>query len=421
MVFPAASEVGLEIHRALRACKEVLLHGANQPGPSAADFHFRRLHALPPITDPTCLPLLQRLIAAESIDAVFPAYDDVLLWLARQAPELNAEVIAPNADTCTLCRSKKATYQKLGASLPVPRLFDPGDPCLTFPVFVKPDCGQGSQRARRIDNRDDLDRVLASEPDLLVMEYLSGAEYTVDCFSHRNRGVLFAAARRRAQTRNGIATITETAKLPYAQEWAKKISGLLDLSGTWFFQVKEDADRQPHLLEIAPRVAGSMAHSRALGPNFPLLSLYEAAGHDLDIGTFEADMIMGRSLDVRFKLDQAFGALYIDLDDTLIIRGEVNTQLMALIFQCRNRGLPVRLLTRHKSDVAATLAVYRLAQVFDDIIHINNDDTPKAAFIREKNAVLIDDSFHERASVQRQLGIRCFDAAGALCLLDERA
>ncbi len=421
LVFPASSEVGLEIHRALRDSKEVVLHGAQQPGASVADFHFRRLHELPSIHDASCLPRLQALIAAQNIHAVFPAYDDVTKWLAERREEIAAEVITSDISVCMTCRSKRATCQALKDIVPVPRLYSPVASDIPFPVFVKPDRGQGSQRARRIENRAELKNALAAEQDLLVMDYLPGREYTVDCFSQRGKGVLFAQARRRIRTKNGIATVTRTENLPAVREWAAKIASRLDLRGAWFFQIKEDAAGKFHLLEVAPRMAGSMALSRVTGPNFPLLSLYEAAGYDLKIDTVEADMAMGRSLDVRFIYDKPIEALYVDLDDTLIVRGEVNTRLVALIFQCRNHGIPVRLLTRHKSSVDATLGKFRLAQIFDRIIHIPDDAVLKADFIPEKNAVLIDDSFQERHTVATQCGIRCFDAAGAACLLDERA
>ncbi len=419
---PAASEVGLEICRALRGCKEVVLHGANQAGPSVADFHFLRMHTLPRIDDPQCLPCLQALIETCSIDAIFPAYDDVVLWLAEHAHDVKAAVMAPDVSACRICRSKIATYAALADIVPVPQVWKPDAVKITFPVFVKPDRGQGSQRARSIDGRAALDRALATEPDLLVMENLSGQEYTVDCFSQRGRGVLFASARVRLQTKNGIATVTQVVELPYVREWAEKISKLLNLHGTWFFQIKEDGMGQPKLLEVAPRIAGSMALGRALGPNFPLLSLYEAAGHDLDIDAFKLDgVMMGRSLDVRFQNQQPIDALYVDLDDTLILRDEVNPQLVALIFQCRNRKIPVHLLTRHKADLAATLTKFRLTQLFDHIHHLADDAIPKTDFIRGKYAVLIDDSFRERTTATKRLGIRCYDAASALCLLDERA
>lgn len=422
LVFPAASEVGLEIFRSLRDCKEVVLHGAMQPGPSAADFHFQRLHTIPSIHDFACLPALQSLIARERIDAIFPAYDDVLLWLSAHAADISSAILGAPAATVKLCRAKSKTYAALTSIVPVPRQWAVDDPAMVFPVFVKPDCGQGSQRARRIDNRADLNQALAAEPDLIVLTYLPGVEYTVDCFSQRSKAVLFAAARERLQTRTGIATRTQPANLPEAKVLAARIAERLELHGPWFFQLKRDAAGVLTLLEVAPRIAGSMALSRAGGPNFALLSLYEAAGFDLSIDAFAHSMVLGRSLDTRFIYDQPLGALYIDLDDTLILRGAVNPRLVALIFQCRNRGIPVHLITRHRGDLAATLAHFRLQLLFDRIIHLPTDlRVTKGAQMTEPNAVLIDDSFAERHVATHDYGLRCFDAAGALCLLDERA
>jgi len=419
LVFPAASEIGFEINHALGDSKEVILHGANQAHVGLADFHFQRLYELPSIVDPTCLIHLQTLIAEYRIDAIFPAHDDVLLWLAEHAKALTAQIITSNVATCRICRSKQATYASVEGSIRVPRLWKAGDPNIQFSIFVKPDRGQGSQHARRIENFTDLNIALASNPDLLVMEYLPGREYTVDCFSQHGE-VLFARARERLQTKAGISTLTRTKNLPFAQEWAKKISSCLDLRGAWFFQTKEDASGQPCLLEIAPRIAGSMALNRVTGPNFPLLNLYESAGHMIQIDAIDITMSMGRSLNTRFVYDRPIDALYIDLDDTLIIRGEVNTRLVALIFQCRNRGIPVHLITHHPGNLQETLAKFRIGNLFDQIFHLPDPQTPKAGLIRGKNAVLIDDSFRERQEAVKTLGIRCFDTAGAICLLDER-
>ncbi len=422
LVFPAASEVGLEIHRALAPCKEVILHGANQPGHSIAGFHFLRLHSLPSIHDPDCLSRLQHLIVTQEIDAIFPAYDDVVVWLAENAGHLATKVLAPALPVCALLRSKSATYAAIQNSLPVPRLWNPESDDIPFPVFVKPDKGQGSQRARRIGTRSELKQALASEPDLIVMDDLPGEEYTVDCFSSPAQGLLFAKARRRIHTKAGIATLTQTVDLPLAEEWARIIMRNIPLRGAWFFQMKADREGELRLLEIAPRIAGSMALSRMTGPNFPLLTLYEAADHPVTIPTEPASppMTMGRSLDTRFAHYFTVDALYVDLDDTLILRGEVNTRLVALVFQNHNRGVPVYLITRHKGDLESTLTKFRLTQLFDRVIHITDDMLPKANFITETNAVLIDDSFAERNHAAKTGHIRCFDAAGALCLIDDR-
>ncbi|HBM90848.1 MAG TPA: carboxylate--amine ligase [Rhodospirillaceae bacterium] len=423
LVFPAASEIGLEIHRSLQSSKEVVLHGAVQRGPSSADFHFKRLHILPSIYEEDCLVKLQALIKAEKIDALFPAHDDVLVWLGKHKASLAATILSSPPETCFICRSKKETYKILSETVDIPKLYEPEDRAIPFPVFVKPDCGQGSQRARVIPDRPTLNLALKSEPDLLVMENLEGNEYTIDCFNSHSGEVLYAGARQRIQTRTGISTRTKTAAHIPALKWAQRIAEKLTLNGTWFFQLKEDREGNLRLLEVAPRIAGSMAFSRAAGPNFPLLNLYEAAGYNLKVHAFNTSMEMGRSLDVCFLYDQPIVALYIDLDDTLIVRDKVNTQLVALLFQCHNQKVPVCLLTKHRGDLKTTLADYRLTDLFDRIEHIPaQSDLNKADFIKEKNAVLIDDSFAERTLAQQNNPtLRCFDATSAVCLLDKRA
>jgi hypothetical protein len=302
----------------------------------------------------------------------------------------------------------------------VPYVWSENVPDISFPVFVKPDRGQGSRGARRINIRSTLESALKTEPDLIVTEYLPGKEYTIDCFSQDK--ILFANARERIQSKMGISTFTRPIKFPAAQEIAEKIFRHMNIRGAWFFQLKENSFGDLCLLEVAPRIAGGMALNRATGPNFPLLALYDAAGHTVKIEAFDSDMSMGRSLDVRFIYDQPIGALYFDLDDTLILRGQVNTSLVALIFQCRNRQIPVHLLTHHPENLEETLIKFRLNNIFDSIIHLPDAFVPKADFITAKNAIVIDDSFRERQAIEQahKGNVRCFDAAGAVCLLDLR-
>lgn len=160
LVFPAVTEIGLEIHSALRDSKEVILHGATLAGPNLATFHYKQLHTLPFISDPTCLAKLQQLIAQHKIDAIFPAHDDVVVWLAKHTNQLKATVITSPLESCLICRSKSKTYEALAKAITVPQFFK--EDTITFPVFVKPDIGQGSQRARSIDNAADLRYALAS-------------------------------------------------------------------------------------------------------------------------------------------------------------------------------------------------------------------------------------------------------------------
>jgi hypothetical protein len=418
LVFPGGTEIGLEINRALRDCKEVVLYSAGEAVPSAAEFRFKRHFDLPPVHDSTCFEKLNSAIEAYGIDVIIPAHDDVVLGLTTAGSPVNATIISSPAATCAICRSKLATYRLLAGTVPVPTLFARGGKT-AFPVFVKPDRGQGSTRARRIDDLNSLRHALAAEPDLIVTEYLPGKEFTVDCFSDRKQGLLFHSSRERTRIRAGIAMQSRLTKHEQLSSMAAAIASKLDLHGAWFFQAKGSSDGQLKLLEVGPRVSGTMALSRVLGVNFPLLSIFEAEGYAISIQAFEADIEISRSLDNHYRYDRVYSAVYIDLDDTLILRGVVNTRLMRLVYQCINRAVPVRLLTRHDGVLPEILRRHRLAGIFDEVIHLANGAS-KADAVRESDAILIDDSYRERSSVARARGIRTFDVSAVECLIDER-
>jgi FMN phosphatase YigB (HAD superfamily) len=111
--------------------------------------------------------------------------------------------------------------------------------------------------------------------------------------------------------------------------------------------------------------------------------------------------------------------VYVDLDDTLIVRGEVNVPLVGLLYQCINRGHRLVLLTRHREDVPTTLARFRLSDVWDAVVRVA-DDEEKADHISEPDAILIDDSFRERRDAHARLGIATFDSSMVELLVDHR-
>jgi hypothetical protein len=278
----------------------------------------------------------------------------------------------------------------------------------TYPVLIKPDKGQGSQGVRRIDSAAQLEAALSSNDDLIICEYLPGDEYTVDCFSSAKRGLLFAGARIRNRMRNGISVNTKTVNLPEVWPVAQAIQDEFNFRGAWFFQLKRDQKGHLAVLEVAPRIAGAMAAHRVTGINFPLLSLMDADGIDVRIEPNPGAVEMDRCLHSRYRHGIRFRTLYIDLDDSLLCDGQVNLDLVKLIFACVNRKQRVVLLTRHTEDLLATLSSRRLAALFDEIIHIT-DGSPKSKFISDPNAVFIDDSFSERLEVARNCGIPTFD------------
>ena len=420
LVFPGGTEIGLELRRALADLKEVTLAGAGSEQDRHGPFAYRCWRTVPSVGADGWIDALNSVIDELRIDVLFPGHDDVLLALAEHAGELRAGVVTSPLETCRITRSKRATYELLGDAVPVPHVFADAAAVTDFPVFAKPDRSQGSRGAVAVSDARALAAAVAAGSDL-IMELLPGREQTVDCFSDRERGVLFARARERERTRAGIsmATRTEPADELVVQH-AGAIAERLELHGAWFFQLREDSRGEPRLLEVAPRVAGTSALHRVLGVNFPLLSLYEHLRMPVELAPNDIEVRLDRALVNRYAHDLSYRHVYVDLDDTLLVGDAVNVRLVAFVYQCVNAGRRVVLITRHAQDVDATLGRFRLSGLWDQVIHIEDPGVEKADHIAEPDAILIDDSFRERRVARERLGIATFDSSMIELLWDER-
>jgi hypothetical protein len=180
-------------------------------------------------------------------------------------------------------------------------------------------------------------------------------------------------------------------------------------------------------MEIAPRIPGAMALHRSLGINFPLLSLYAHLGRPTNVLVLSLrEVTCCKVYANHYAFDDlsTISALYVDLDDTLLIhasssqnsdltpqksRPKANPKVAALLYEARAVGMPVHLITRHRSDVAVSLDLASIhTGLFETVIHINNEETPKSAFILARPSALLDDSFRERQDACNA-GILTFD------------
>jgi carbamoyl-phosphate synthase large subunit len=410
LVFPAGTEIGLEIGRSLRHCKEVALLGAGSPGSNPGRFAFAHYAEVPAVHEEGWLEAVERVCEAERIDYLYPANDDVILGLAGCETLGPAKVVLPGREACEITRFKSRTYEALRGKVRVPEVWDPDEALARLPVFVKPDRGQGSYGTALVRTPEELAHAIEALSDPLICEYLPGEEYTVDCFSDRERGLLFAGARQRLRLKNGIAVNTRTVDLPEAREIAARIGAEFAMRGAWFFQLRRAADGELALLEVAPRIPGSMSAHRIKGINFPLLSLFEI--ERLPIGILEQpyEVEVDRVLHNRYRLGFDYDSVYMDFDDTFFVKGRINTIALQFVHQCIEAGKPVYLLTRHGRAIEETLAAHRIPTLFDAVFHLTKGE-PKSAYIASDKAIFVDDSYGERAEVARETGIIVLEPA----------
>jgi hypothetical protein len=422
LVFPGGTEVGLEIWRSLRWHRQVELYSAGAPVSNHAPYVFARHFEVPMVTDPRWFPILKEIVERERIDFIFPGHDDIVEALAQHRDDLRALVVTSPTETCETCRYKSRTYDALSGVVPIPRRYSAAAEVDAFPVFARPDRGQGSQDAHLVADASELEALLLRAPGrYIVTEYLPGEEFTVDCLTDREGRLIYCAGRRRIRVRNGISVDTVTVDNPTFQEYATAINRRLRLRGGWFFQVKFSKQGTLTLLEVAPRIAGAMALDRVRGVNIALLSLFIVQGMDVEVLPNPMPVEMDRALTNRYRFDLRFTRAYLDLDDSLIVRGQVNTELVQFLFQCVNRGVRLTLLTRHAGDPLETLRRFRLAGVFDEIRTVPAGTPKSSAIDQTRDAIFIDDSFAERREVARATGLPTFDSSMVELLLDDRS
>lgn len=418
LVFPAGTEIAFEIHSALRNCKNITLYGATSV-PCHADFVFRNcFDNVPFVDDPQLIDKLNDIIDDNGIDFVYPAHDSALLRLTREQGKLHARVVTSDLETVEICRNKNITYQFLADAYYCPKHYVYFKQVQDFPVFIKPAVGQGSEGAMRIDCEEDLEHAVELGTEYAICEYLPGAEYTVDCFTDKNGNLQYIGQRTRERIRSGIAVRSEFVETAYAViDMAYDLNNRFSFNGAWFFQVKKNAKGEYKLLEVAPRIAGTMGLSRNRGVNLPLLTIYNMLGEEVRLDMNYNALLLDRAFVSRFKSDIEYDKVYVDFDDTLIVKGKVNPFLMAFLYQAKDKGKQIYLITRHDCDIYDDLAAWNISPSLFDAIIIIGRDTDKSEFIKGKS-ILIDDSFSERNNVYVFCGIPVFDVDAVESLFD---
>lgn len=420
LIYPSGAENSLEIHAALKSIMDVKIFGATAVEDHTEYVYKNHTSAAPRITDADFIDRLNAIISMYSIDVVIPTHDDVSLQLAKISDEINAKIAVPGVRQAEICRSKKLTYELFSDMDFIPRIFEDINE-KDLPLFAKPDKGQGGKGASVIERMADLER-LERPQDFVLTEFLPGNEFTVDCFSDKNGKLRFIGPRSRDRVFAGVAV--RSTRVPVSNEIEKIaviIHERLSLRGAWYFQLKEDQYGLLKLMEISIRMAGTMNLYRALGVNFPLLTVYDLLDMEISVLANGFQLQVDRALFNRYKAEIDYDTVYIDYDDTIVdtIEEKVNGFVMMLLYQFKNEGKTVHLLTKHRFDLEENMRKYRIPiELFDSIIHLLPDRSKSSSIDPRSKAIFVDNAFSERLSVHKALGIPVFDVDAVGVLID---
>lgn len=422
LIVPGGSTIAQEIYYSLRDCKDINLFSINTNVPSHAPFIFKECSTMAPFSNlKKAITDINNACKKYRIDYIMPCNDIVLYHLSLLKNKLKSKLLISPHETVVTCRFKNITYDIFKNISP--KIYSSGE-TLEYPCFIKPNIGSGGKDSYILKNKSDYDfykNILGD--NYVILEYLPGKEYTIDCFSDRDKGLLFCHGRQRTRISAGVAVNSISAakiKQQGFRKIAKLINNKLVFHGAWFFQLKEDKNGNLKLLEVASRIGASTTFNRVTGINFPLLTIYEAERIPIKITTNQFKLEMDKCFVAKYRSNLKYKNVYIDLDDTLIYEDKVNPRVMAFIYQCINQDKCIYLITKHQPEHPRKILTKFFIDpfIFDDIICLEMDDV-KARYIDESDSILIDDSFSERYPAHIN-NIPTFDLSMLEVLMDER-
>lgn len=274
---------------------------------------------IPEAGDPGFIGALLEICRKRNIRVVMPLVTRELLPLAKSHELFDAagvKLLVSPAAALEIAVNKSRLYEFLdwrGIAVPDFRVvenlvqFKAAITELGYPgkaVCFKPSLSNGSRGFRiicdRVNEQDllfnqkpqslyiseaEAIRILGATPfpELLVSEFLPGEEYSVDCLARHGEAVLIVP-RLRIKIQQGISVAGEFREEPAIATYCTRIIHDLGLHGNIGIQVHRSAGGQFLVLEINPRVQGSIAAGLGAGINLPVLAVKQELGLAIDAG-----------------------------------------------------------------------------------------------------------------------------------------
>lgn len=423
LIFPAGENNSVGLHHALSHNVNIEIFGASSIGRDRhGSYIFQNYTSnLPLISANDFIEKFNSFIKENQIDYIFPTHDDISLYLAENQDKISCKVITADTRSNKVCRDKKLTYELFADCDFCPKIYAD---IVEFPCFIKPRKEQGARGALLIEKLDDVPKNFNKE-NYCITEYMPGEEITVDCLTDLKGELKAALPRVRLRKFSGVAAAGKTLSItPEILKIAETLNARLNFLGLWYFQIKKSADGKFKLMEISARCPGTICHSCARGVNLPLLSVYCAEGKEVTIFENPFEVTIDRVLIQRYKINYEYDTVYIDYDDTIIENELVCLPVIKFLYQCKNHGKKLILLTRHEiyfeDSIIESLEKHCISsKIFSEIISVPKDDE-KSNYIKPARAIFIDNSYAERKKVYDTFNIPVFDIEGMEVLEDWR-
>lgn len=256
-----------------------ILGADTEPSFAPASYFVDQCFKVPKVEDESYVHSLLRICRVEKVDLLVPLYEPEFLLLDAKRHEfnkLNTVLLLSKSQTLETCRDKLQTYHlfsSLGIRTPKTWHITNLPTEIAFPVFIKPRKGMGSRGAQRVDTLEQLELIMQQDTELIIQEYISGKEYTLDILADLEGQVLSVVPRERLEVRAGEVSKSRTVYRRDLIEQGKYIVEKLGAIGPVTVQCIDNGE-DVHWIEVNPRFGGGVPLAIQAGVDYPVL-LYQ--------------------------------------------------------------------------------------------------------------------------------------------------
>lgn len=304
LVTGSGGPAAIAVLRSLHADKDIILLSADMD-PWASGLYLvdscNRIILLP-AKDPQFVDNLLELCRQHRVDILIPTVDAELMPIAsnlNRFKSIGTRVLGAPLAVLERTIDKLALAQSCKGTVRVPRtelVLETDINSWKFPVIIKPRRGSGSRGVLLLQSAADLP---AKEflQDVMIQEYLPGDEYSIDVLASKKGNPIAAVPRLRARIDSGVAVAGRTLVDAELTNFAKNVVSVLRLPFISNVQVRRGVDGNPYLLEVNPRVPGSLALTKAAGVDMVRLAVNDLRGLKIPKEVAHREVAMLRPLE----------------------------------------------------------------------------------------------------------------------------
>lgn len=222
--------------------------------------HFEQVPAVASMEFPD---ILAEIIRSHSVDTYMPLLPEEIALAANLKAEgkipPRLRLLTPSPTSSRICADKFELAHHLSSKkIPVPKTAIASNPFPADNYFIKPRKATGSRGASKISAAELQKMAGDQSQQWIIQELCSGPEITVDAFYDPKEEFLHAICRERIEVKAGVSTKARLFMDTELAELARSVAHVLQLSGSFCFQVMRGVTRWV-VTDVNPRPGAATA------------------------------------------------------------------------------------------------------------------------------------------------------------------